>query len=157
MMSAKKIIGRLLTAFLLVSIGVAIGKEMAARSIAPAPPEHAAPAGGPKVIVYYMHGAPCVTCSFIETTTRTVVQDDFADALAAGTIQFVSLNYLDQENEAIADKYNVGGNIVIVVRLDQRGETAVRLDAVMQLATDAEALKDYLRDGIRLAMDGGGR
>ena len=64
-MKANKIIGKVLIAFLLVSIGVAIGKEMAARN-APATVEPVTAAGETKVVVYYMHGIPCITCTFID-------------------------------------------------------------------------------------------
>ncbi len=156
-MKLKKIIGKLLTAFLLVSIGVAVGKEIALRN-APAPPEPAVAPGENKVVVYYMHGIPCVTCTFIETTAEKLVREEFAEAVAAGTMEFVSLNYLEPENAALADKYNVGENMVIAVRFEDGKEVSrVRLDEVMELASNADRLTDYLRTGIRSAMEGGGK
>lgn len=155
-MKAKKIIGKLLTAFLLVSVGVAIGKEMAARNT-PLAPAAAPPAAaqGKKVVVYYMHGIPCVTCTFIEKTAEKLVHEEFAEAVKAGTMEFVSLNYLEPENAALADKYNVGTNMVIAVRFEAGKEAAhVRLDGVMELASNADGLKDYLRKGIRGAVEG---
>jgi len=156
-MNAKKIIGKLLMAFLLVSIGVAIGRETAAHN-APAATEPAVMTGEKKVVVYYMHGIPCVTCTFIETTTEKLVREEFADAVAAGTMEFVSLNYLEPENAAIADEYNVGSNMVIAVRFENGKEVGcVRLDEVMELASNAGGLTDYLRTGIRSALEGGGQ
>lgn len=155
-MKAKKIIGKVLIAFLLVSIGVAIGKEMAARN-APATVEPVTAPGEKKVVVYYMHGIPCITCTFIETTAEKLVREEFADAVAAGTMEFVSLNYLEPENTALADKYNVGSNMVIAVRLEDGKEVSrVRLDEVMELASNANRLIDYLRTGIASALEGGG-
>jgi len=156
-MKAKKIIGKLLTAFLLVSVGVAIGKELAARNT-PSSPGPVAASGGKRVVVYYMHGIPCVTCTFIEKTAETLVHEEFADAVAAGTMEFISLNYLEPENAALADKYNVGSNMVIATRFEAGKEAAhVRLDGVMELASNADGLKDYLRKGIRGALEGGGQ
>jgi len=153
-MKAKKIVGRLLTAFLLVSIGVAIGKEMATRTA----PVFAAPVPAPgetKVVVYYMHGFPCVTCTFIETTAEKVVHGGFAEAVEAETMKFISLNYLEPENAGLAEKYNVGENMVIVVRFEEGKEVSrVRLDRVMELASNAEGLRDYIRKGIRSALEG---
>jgi len=160
-MKAKKIIGKLLTAFLLVSVGVAIGKELAARNAPSSPgpgPVAGAVPGGEKVVVYYMHGIPCVTCTFIEKTAEKLVHEEFADAVRSGTMEFVSLNYLEPENAALADKYNVGSNMVIAVRFEAGKEAAhVRLDGVMELASNAEGLKEYLRKGIRSAAQGGGQ
>ncbi len=155
-MKAKKIVGKVLIVFLLVSIGVAIGKEMAARN-APATVEPVAAPGETKVVVYYFHGIPCITCTFIETTAEKLVREEFADAAAAGTMEFVSLNYLEPENAALAEKYNVGENMVIAVRFeDGREVSRVRLDKVMELASNAEGLKDYIRKGVRSALEGGG-
>ncbi len=156
-MKAKKIISKLLTAFLLLSVGVAVGKEMALRN-APVAAETPGVTDAEKVIVYYMHGLPCITCTFIETTAEKIVREDFADAVAAGTLEFVSLNYLVPENTALADKYNVGENMVIAVRFEDGKEVdRVRMDMVMELASDAGGLEDYLRTGIRAAMEGGGK
>ncbi|NLF32726.1 MAG: hypothetical protein GX591_17775, partial [Planctomycetes bacterium] len=153
----KTILGKGLMAFLLISVGVAIGKEMAARS-APAAAEPAAVPGEQKVVVYYMHGFPCVTCTFIETTARRIVHEDCAEAVADGTMEFVSLNYLEPANAALADRYNVGSNMVIAVRFEDGREVArVRLDEVMELASNADRLADYLRRGIRSALEGGGQ
>jgi len=155
-MKARKIIGKLLTAFLLVSIGVAIGKEMATRN-APAAAQPGTVPGETKVVVYYMHGFPCVTCTFIETTAEKVVQNEFVDAVEAGAMEFVSLNYLEPQNTAMAETYNVGSNMVIAVRFEDGKEASrIRLDKVMELASSAEGLKDYIRKGIRSALEGGG-
>lgn len=155
-MKAKKIIGKVLIAFLLVSIGVAIGKDMATRN-APAVAAPVTAPGETKVVVYYMHGFPCVTCTFIETTTEKVVHADFAEAVEAGTMEFVSLNYLEPENASLAEEYNVGENMVIAVRFEDGEEVSrVRLDKVMELAANAEGLKDYIRKGLRSALEGGG-
>lgn len=155
-MKLKHLVGKLFLAFLLVSIGVAIGKEMASRN-APAIAQPVTAPGETKVVVYYMHGIPCITCTFIETTAEKLVREEFADAVAAGTMEFVSLNYLEPENAALADKYNVGGNMVIAVRFENGKEVSrVRLDEVMELASNADRLTDYLRAGIASALEGGG-
>ena len=154
-MKAKKIIGKLLMAFLLVSVGVAIGKEMAARSVQPAA-EPALAAGQEKVMVYYMHGIPCVTCTFIDTTTEKLVSEEFAEAVKAGRMEFVSLNYLAPENAGLADKYNVGSNMVVAVRFEGGNEVRrVRLDEVMELAGQGDELRNYLRQGIESVLEGG--
>lgn len=154
-MKAKKIIGNLLMAFLLVSIGVAIGKEMAGRNLRSAPAPSVAP-GQEKVMVYYMHGIPCVTCTLVETTAETLVEDEFAEAVDAGRMAFVSVNYLEPEHAELADRYHVGSNMVVAVRFRGDGEVErVRLDRVMELAGRAEVLKEYLRQGIRSVLEGG--
>jgi hypothetical protein len=170
-MKGKKILNNLLLAFLLVSIGYAIGREtaptgggtgatlLASPSEAPqtntANDERAKPAAVEKVIVYYMHGIPCITCTMIDTTAEALVRDEFAAEVASGRIAYASLNYLDRKNESLADKYNVGSNTIIVVRFrDGQEVQRVRLDKVMELAGDREQLADYIRQGIRACLEG---
>ena len=154
-MKAKQIIGNLLMAFLLVSVGVAIGKEMAAARAKPGTEPVVAP-GEETVMVYYMHGIPCLTCTMIDTTAEALVRDEFAAKVEAGQMKYVSLNYLERENEPLADKYNVGSNMIIVARFRDGEEVKrVRLDKVMDLAMQHEQLADYIRQGIRACLEGG--
>ena len=153
-MKAKKIIGKVLVVFLLVSIGVAIGKEMATRN-APAAAEPVDVSGEKKVVVYYMHGLPCADCMVVEETTSRVVREEFADAVAAGTMEFVSLDYRKPENEALADKYNVGKPTVIAVRFEDGKEVhQERRTDVLEKAGNRDELSEYVREAIRLALEG---
>ena len=155
--TAKTMVGRLLTAFLLVSVGVAIGKELAGRDLhAPAGPTDGA--SGTKVVVYYMHAAPCPLCTSVEEAAKAVVREDFADAVSSGRMEFVSVDFVDPANAALAERYNVGGNMVVAVRFEAGRETArVRLDETLELASEPEKLMTYLRDGIRGVLEGVGR
>ena len=154
-MKLQKLIGKLLMTFLLVSIGVAFGKELAVRN-APSPVEPAVSAGQTKTIVYYMHGIPCITCTFVEMTAEAVVHENFSKAVEDGRMEFISLNYLDAANAALADRYKVGENMVIAVHFaDGKEVDRIRLDKVMSLASDVEKLKEYLRNGIESALKGG--
>ncbi|MBN2584498.1 MAG: hypothetical protein JXL80_15660 [Planctomycetes bacterium] len=167
-MKAKKILSNLLLAFLLVSIGYAIGRETAPagnrETVLPAPTSGSAQpttasgevAATDKVMVYYMHGLPCITCTMIDTTAEALVRNEFAAEVASGRITYASLNYLERENESLADMYNVGSNMVIVVRFrDGQEAQRMRLDKVMELAGDREQLTDYIRQGIRTCLGGG--
>ena len=153
-MTTKKIIGKLLVAFVLVSIGVAIGREIAPQP-EPTAPEPRTKTAGTKVVVYYMHATPCKTCVFVEKTAETIVREDFAEQVKAGTMQFVSLNFLEPKNATLAEKYKVGGNMVIAVRYEDDKEVdSVRREDVLDLAREPELLKEYLRTGIREALEG---
>ncbi len=78
--------------------------------------------------------------------------------MKAGRMEFVSLNYLEPENAPLADKYNVGSNMVVVVRFEGGSERErARLDRVMELAGQADQLRDYLRQGIGSVLKEGNR
>lgn len=146
--TARKIVGRLLTAFLMVSVGVAIGKELAARG-------DAGRAEGTRVVVYYMHGEPCPNCKAVERIAEGVVREDFAEAVGAGRAEFRPVNYLAPSNAALARRYKVGGNMVVAVRFEAGREVArIRLDETLELAPEPEKLRDYLRHGIRSLLEG---
>ena len=150
-MRVKRIIGKLLLTFVLVSVGFAAGKE-AERSRAAARADTAAPpvaAGQDKVIVYYMHATfRCVTCNLIESTADELIRTEFADAVKAARLEWKPVDF--QENEQLAKRYNVGGNMIIVARFRDGKEVAhKRLDRVMELVGRRDEFLSYVRDGIR--------
>lgn len=167
-MKVKKALSNVLLAFLLVSIGYAVGRETApvgagkgsllvpSSGSVQSPTASGEVAVTDQVMVYYLHGIPCITCTMIDTTAEALVRDEFAAEVASGRVAYASLNYLDRENEALADKYKVGSNMVIAVRVRDGLEVQrVRLDRVMELAGDREQLADYIRHGIRACLEGG--
>ena len=147
-MTARKIIGRLLLAFVLVSVGYAIGRETAKVPAAPLPADPARAAGGSKVVVYYLHSTfRCETCNRIESTTDELIRTEFADAVKAGRLEWKPVDYL--QNGELAERYNVGGNLIVVARFkDGREVGARRLDRVMELANNRDAFIEYVRQAI---------
>lgn len=60
------------------------------------------------VEVLYFHGKQrCITCNAIENLTREVLNENFADELADGSLEFRVIDISEPQNEAIADKYEV--------------------------------------------------
>jgi len=150
-MKAKKIIGKLLLAFVLISIGFAIGKETT-RSQMSSPTDATAPIVAPgqdKVVVYYMHASfRCVTCNLVESMGEELLRTEFADAIKAGKVEWKAVDY--QENNVLADRYNVGGNMIIVVKFHDGKEIENRrLDRVMELANNRSEFMSYVRSAIQ--------
>lgn len=148
-MKAKKIIGRLLLAFVLVSIGFAIGKEVE-RNHRQADAQGAPTvAGEDKVVVYYMHATfRCVTCNLVESTGEELIRTEFADAVKTGRLEWRPVNY--QENEDLGKRYNVGGNMIVVAKFVGGKEIAnKRLDRVMELASKRDEFMAYVRSAVQ--------
>jgi hypothetical protein len=152
---AKRIIGHVLMAFVLVTIGFALGKEYGRTPPAVQDETPAAPtaATGKQVVVYYMHQTfRCVTCNKIEAMTEDLVKTEFAGAMQSGRLQFRCADF--QEDEALARRYNVASSSVVVVEVHDGKDVAFkRLDDVWtQVDKPAEfrayvggAIREYLR------------
>lgn len=150
-MKARKVIGKLLLAFVLVSIGFSIGKEvMRNQMLAQAETAESMVAEGEsKVIVYYLHASfRCMTCNLVESMSQELVRTEFADAVQAGELEWKAVNY--QESDQIATRYNVGGNMIIVAKFrDGKEVENRRLDRVMELANNRNEFMTYVRSAIQ--------
>jgi hypothetical protein len=148
-MKLKILIRNLLLAFVLVSIGFALGKESALRRAGAAGPSAAA--GEDKLVVYYLRSTfRCVTCNMVEEQTDALLRAEHADELADGRMEYHVVDFL--ENRELAARYNVGGNLIVIARFEDGQEVkAVRLDQVLDRVMDADAFADYLRKGIAVA------
>lgn len=149
---------RILLTFVIFSLGFGVGKEVGLRKSAATPEpvaEGNTPAipGDDKVIVTYMHTTfRCVTCNSIERMAKEVVETDFADALAAGRIEWREVNF--QEREDLAKRYDIASSCVVVVRIEDGAETAFeRLDEVWTLADKPVAFGDYVAGAVRKQLD----
>ena len=154
-MKAKRIIGKLLLVFVLISIGYAIGKEVTLHKLmgrGGRPPSTTAPASGDKVIVYYMHPTiRCVTCNAIEKTAHEVVQQDFAQQVVAGQVEWQVVNF--SEDETLAKRYNVASSTVVVVHLlDGQEVRHEKLDKVWELAERPAELRTYIAGKIQACL-----
>lgn len=160
-MATKKVISNLLLAFVLVSVGYAVGKEVTLRAVrkatAAGPPAtapadgaaHRPAAGADKVVVYYMHQTfRCVTCNQIEAMTADLVRTDFAAEVAAGRVELRKANF--QQDEALARRFDVASSSVVVVKVRGGREAEHRtLDKVWELAGDRDAFAAYVGGAIR--------
>jgi hypothetical protein len=149
-MKAKRIVGNLLFAFVLVSVGFAIGKEVEKNRSAARTPE-TSPAGATgedRVIVYYMHATfRCLTCNMVESMGEELVRTEFADAVKDGRLEWKAVDY--QENDTLAKHYNVGGSMIVVAKFRDGKEVETRrLDHVLELANSRDEFVIYVSAAI---------
>ena len=152
---AKKLLSKILLAFVLVSIGFAIGKEATLRRV-PSGGDAASAAGqGEKVIVYYMHATiRCVTCNSIEAMAARLVDTTFAEAKQAGRLVWKEVDF--QQNENLAKRYDVVSSCLVIVHVQDGKEVDFkRLDDVWLLDGKPQEFNDYVAGAITGYLEGG--
>ncbi len=146
---ARRWTRNLLLAFVLVSIGFALGKESARRAQPQAGDPAAWGEAADRLIVYYAHATVrCATCNTIEFLTEDVILDQFGEALDAGTLKWASVDF--QKNGDFAERYGVAASGVLLVVIRNGRETErVNLEEVWTKVKDPPAFKTYVADAIR--------
>ena len=152
----KKLITNLLLAFVLVSIGFALGKHsVVAKSLNGnmlAASNGGATSADRLVKIFYMHATfRCVTCNSIESRAKRLVERDFSAAWASGKILWEEVNF--QENEALAKKFDVAASCIVVSVV--HGDEIIefnRLDDVWPLLEKPAEFDIYVSDAVKKAL-----
>lgn len=72
-----------------------------------------------KLQIYYFHATHrCPTCNSIETNVKQVLESNFKDEMEKGIISFISLNVEDEQNKALAEKYQAAGAALHLVEIE---------------------------------------
>lgn len=75
--------------------------------------------------VLYFHGKQrCPTCTAIESNTKAVLEENFAEQMKNGNVEFRIIDISKQENEKIAEKYQVTWSSLFVLRYKAGKETS---------------------------------
>ncbi len=141
----KKFAGNLLLFFVIFSIGFAVGREATRKQ---AGSSGMRSASENQVVVYYLRSSfRCWQCNLIEQHSDTLIRNDFSEYLDEGQLDWVVVDYL--QNDELADRYNISGNTVIVARYVDGSEVAHnRLDKVMEKVFDRDVFMSYVGDAI---------
>jgi len=93
-----------------------------------------------KVMVYYFHSKQrCKTCLAIQDVAAQTIAENFAEN---ADVKFVELDFTENTNEAIANKYEVAGSSLIIVSGDtQKNLTS---DAFANALRNPEVLKETI-------------
>lgn len=151
----KIIIKNLLFAFVLVSIGFDLGKNLTqmqktSSSVINASKDSSIKDNdiSPFVRVYYLHSTfRCATCNSIEKRTKEILDADFKADMAEGLIQWKTDDF--QENEILAKKFDVIASCVVVALV--KGDEVIsfkRLDDTWTLLDKPSEFDSYIRNNI---------
>lgn len=103
----------------LVSCGMSTKKDSSAQGV-----EVGVPARDCVEVLYFHGKQRCATCMAIEKNTSEAVADEFADEINKGEVVFRVIDISKEENEAIAEKYEVTWSSLFVVRHKDGNESA---------------------------------
>jgi hypothetical protein len=107
-----------------------------------------------KVVVYYFHGTKrCVTCEKLESYAFETLTKYFSGDLAAGRIEWQSVNVDKTENEHFVEDYQLATKAVVLSRVTGGEESGWRnLDKVWQLVGHKQEYQAYVRSEIEVFM-----
>lgn len=100
------------------------------------------------VNVYYFHYTRrCKTCYAVEAEAKKALQKFYAPKMANGEILFKSINLDDKNSEALANKYKVSGQALLIVKKGKQIDLTNEgfMNAVSNLNKFHEAIKNALK------------
>ena len=147
----RSVLSAALLIFALVSIGYMLGKNSAQAG----DPGSGISAEGNYVAVYYLHSTfRCETCNTIEAMTEDLLGNEYAAALADGSIRWKEIDFM--KNTEMAEAFEVAASCVVVADIrDGEVHGYQRLDEVWTLIGDPPAFNAYIRTAIDRYLNGG--
>jgi hypothetical protein len=151
---AKLCLARILLGFVLVTIGFAVG-----RRTAPAPEAQPVAYGdetgqelSDRLVVYAAHMTfRCPECTQIESLARELIEKEYADELADGSLEFQTVDYMRDTD--FAKKYNIASSTIVVVPfVNGKEQNFQRLDEVWTKIHKRDDFFEYVRTAIQKAL-----
>ena len=99
------------------------------------------------VEVYYFHyERRCATCMAVENESEKALKELYPDKMDSGKIIFLSINLEDETNDALAEKLEVNGQSLLVVKGDKQDNLTNK--AFMYARTNPEKLKKAIQESV---------
>jgi hypothetical protein len=102
-----------------------------------------------KVMVYFFHGTHrCTGCINAEKATVAVLNELYKIQQDNGTLKFLSVNFEEENNKALADKYQVAWNSLLIVPVTNPKGKIELTEQAFTYGTNPEGLKPYIKKAI---------
>ena len=102
-----------------------------------------------KVLVYFFHGTHrCSGCINAEKATVTVLNELYKDQQNKGIIKFQSVNFEEPQYKALAGKYQVAWNMLLIVPSANEKAKVELTEQAFSYGTNPEGLKPYIKSAI---------
>ncbi|MFH1823031.1 MAG: nitrophenyl compound nitroreductase subunit ArsF family protein [Patescibacteria group bacterium] len=100
-----------------------------------------------KLEVYYFHRTQrCYSCLTIGKYVKETIEDNFAEEIQNGTIDFQEINVELPENREVAEKFKASGSSLFINAVKNNQDDIGQDVNVWRLVTDENKFKSYLRD-----------
>jgi hypothetical protein len=128
----------------------------AAVAVAIDPVTSSPPQTNDKLIVYYFHGnMRCPTCYKLESYAKSVVENDFGDAIKSGKLEWKTVNVEDNGNEHFTNDYKLYTKSVIISTVKAGKESSWKnLNQIWTLVGDQANYMDYIRKEVKACLEG---
>lgn len=101
----------------------------------------------PKVEVYYFHFTRrCSACVAIEEEAQKALSQYFPEELKTGIIVFKSINIDETNSKTLVDKYNIGGQALIVISGSKRAD--LTKEGFMYAQSNPDKFKQIIKSTI---------
>jgi hypothetical protein len=153
----KNFIKKILLAFVLLSIGFALGKHFNYRNLVKGKKILLANAkkveNNAVVHVYYMHSIfRCSTCNTIEKMTKELLDSKYINQIKQGKIIFLDVDF--QSNEHLTKRFGIVSSCVVVAIVkDKKILKFKRLDKVWTLMKNPLEFNTYISKTVQTYLD----
>ena len=102
-----------------------------------------------KVLIYFFHGTHrCTGCINAEKATITVLNELYKDQQDMGIIKFQSVNIEEDQNKALAEKYQVAWNMLLLVPVKDEKNKVELTEQAFTYGTNPEGFKPYIKSAL---------
>ncbi|MGB9851652.1 MAG: nitrophenyl compound nitroreductase subunit ArsF family protein [Candidatus Kapaibacteriota bacterium] len=104
-----------------------------------------------KIEVLYFHATiRCEACLMIEKFTKETIEQVFQDEIKTGNLQFVSLDFMQDENIKYVEEFAIETQ-TLIVRLSEDNRTIrwKNLDKIWNYLNDYSKFRQYIIDEIK--------
>ena len=105
----------------------------------------------PIQVLYFHQLRRCPSCIAIEDETKKILADTYDTQVKAGTISFREINVDEEQNQAIAEKYQIAGSALLIIKTtDGKEEIADLTGDGFKLARN---MPDMFREELTATLD----
>jgi len=103
-----------------------------------------------KIVVYYFHGTKrCATCKKLEAYSEEAIKGKFQKELEDGRLEFLPVNYDDEENKHFIDDYKLYTKALVVCEFKDGQQVAWKnLDKIWEKVNDKDEYLEYVQNEI---------